>query len=180
MTSSVSHKVVFGIDFGSKLSGNTAIALFERGKIYFMSVDQDVDADDFILKAAEHFKPEIIFLDAPLSLPGKYMGLDGFDNYHFRKADLELRAMSPMFLGGLTARAMALKDTLRKTDIRVYETYPRILADQFGLRELGYKNGRSALTASRARTRSGPRPSSRRSISMPGCGPCGCGIPTSP
>ena len=111
MTSSVSHKVVFGIDFGSKLSGNTAIALFERGKIYFMSVDQDVDADDFILKAAEHFKPEIIFLDAPLSLPGKYMGLDGFDNYHFRKADLELRAMSPMFLGGLTKRDITHKDT---------------------------------------------------------------------
>jgi predicted nuclease with RNAse H fold len=147
----VAHKVIFGVDFGSKLSGTTVVALFERGKIFFLPVDEDVDADDFILKAAAHFKPEIIFLDAPLSLPGKYCGLPGFDNYHFRRADLELRAMSPMFLGGLTARAMALKDTLRKSDIRVYETYPKVMAERFGLRDLGYKNGRSALIQCRSR-----------------------------
>lgn len=110
-----------------------------------MDVDAKVDADQFILKAAEHFKPEIIFIDAPLSLPGVYRFPEQFSDYHFRVADRETQAMSPMFLGGLAARAIELKRKLEDQQIEIKETYPRLMANRFKLKDLGYKTNRAAL-----------------------------------
>ena len=139
------NKVVFGIDYGSKLTGNTVIAIFLGDQIIFMDVDKGVDADSFILNAADHFKPKAIFIDAPLSLPGVYKGEGHFTDFHFRQADRELSAMSPMFLGGLAARAMELKSSLELQDIKVFETYPRIMAQRLKLKARGYKGSRLAL-----------------------------------
>ncbi len=147
------QRIVFGIDLGSRLSGNTVVAIFNHGKIHFMQVDKNVDADLFVLNAAKHFHPEHIFLDAPLSLPGRYCGLTGFTDYHFRKCDRELKAMSPMFLGGLTARAMELRDNLEAEGIPVFETYPREMARKQGLDQFGYKSGKSALLHCRSMLR---------------------------
>jgi len=138
-------KTFFGIDYGSKLTGNTVIAIFQDDHILFMDIDKGVDADNFILNAADHFKPELIFIDAPLSLPGVYRELNGKDNYHFREADIELKAMSPMFLGGLAARAIELKSHLEEKGCEVYETYPRIMAERFKLKALGYKGSLTGL-----------------------------------
>jgi len=110
-----------------------------------MDVDAKVDADQFIQKAVAHFQPELVFIDAPLSLPGVYKNLHDFSDYHFRKADRETKAMSPMFLGGLAARAMELKDKLENLGIEVKETYPRLMANRFDLKKLGYKTNRNAL-----------------------------------
>lgn len=132
-------EVVFGIDYGSKLTGNTVIGVFHEGTIFFLDMKKGVDADSFIINAAEHFKPSKIFIDAPLSLPGVYRNLPGFKNYHFRKADLELKAMSPMFLGGLAARAIELKEHLRSLGLHVFETYPKILANRLKLKDCDYK-----------------------------------------
>jgi predicted nuclease with RNAse H fold len=141
--------VLFGIDYGSKLSGNTVIAILDVNKIYFLSVEKNVDADQFIKNAARHFRPEFIFLDAPLSLPGLYSGLTGSD-YHFRQADRELNAMSPMFIGGLTARAIQLKHELeQELPTKFYETYPRAQAKNFDLEKLGYKGSKSELLTCR-------------------------------
>ncbi len=139
------NRVVFGIDFGSRLSGNTVLCIFNFGRIHFMQVDKNVDADVFLLNAAKHFKPELVFIDAPLSLPGVYSGLHDHNDYHFRCADKDLKAMSPMFLGGLTARAIELKDILLAQGIAVKETFPRIMAKRMGLESLGYKGGKLAL-----------------------------------
>ncbi|MDX5325395.1 MAG: DUF429 domain-containing protein [Bacteroidota bacterium] len=140
----------FGVDFGSKLSGNTVVAIHNHGKIFFMDMDAGVDADEFIKRAAQHFKPEYIFLDAPLSLPGIYRGIDGCCDYNFRKADRDLCAMSPMFLGGLTARAMRLKSELMNDlQIEVYETYPKVKAQELGLMDLGYKGRKIQLISCR-------------------------------
>jgi len=147
------NRVVFGVDYGSKLSGNTVLCIFDHGRIHFMSVDKGVDADAFLLNAAHHFKPERIAIDAPLSLPGVYRGLEGCDNYHFRAADLELNAMSPMFLGGLSARAMQLTATLKERNIEVLETYPRALARHFKLEALGYQGSKLALVQCRTQLR---------------------------
>lgn len=136
---------IFGIDYGSKLSGNTVIALFQDSNIFFLDAKEKVNADEFITNAVNHFKPELIFLDAPMSLPGVYQGLQGYDNYHFRKADVETRAMSPMFLGGLAARAMELRDNFESMGIEVKETYPRLMANRFELKNFGYKSSKSAL-----------------------------------
>lgn len=136
---------LFGIDYGSKLSGNTVIAILQINKIYFLDVDAGTDADEFIFRAAAHFKPDIIFLDAPLSLPSVYCGGNGTD-YHFREADKQLCAMSPMFLGGLTARAIQLKNKLEaEINTKVYETYPKAIAHSYQLKERGYKQQKKQL-----------------------------------
>jgi predicted nuclease with RNAse H fold len=140
---------VFGIDFGSRYSGNTVIAIYKSKSIFFMDVDENVDADTFVLNAAKHFKPALVFIDAPLSLPGKYTLNGQYHDYNFREADKALCAMSPMFLGGLTARAIKLKDELVKIDIEVAETYPRVLAQRFNLKDLGYKSSKMYLSACR-------------------------------
>ena len=136
----------FGIDFGSRYSGNTVIAIYMDYKIFFMDVEKDVDADSFITNCINHFKPSVIFIDAPLSIPGVYRGLESYNDYNFRKCDRELHAMSPMFIGGLTARAMRLKEEIEKAGARVYETYPKIIAQNFKLTELGYKGSKLALS----------------------------------
>lgn len=138
-------KTFFGIDYGSKLTGNTVIAIFQDDHILFMDIEKGVDADNFILNAADHFEPQLIFVDAPLSLPGVYREINGKNNYHFRDADVELKAMSPMFLGGLAARAIELKQQLEEKGSEVYETYPRIMAERFKLKALGYKGSLTGL-----------------------------------
>src|SRR5690606_22881965 len=107
--------------------------------------DKGVDADNFILNAAQHFKPQVIFIDAPLSLPGVYQGKDDYTDYHFRQADRELNAMSPMLLGGLAAPAIELKSLLETWGTEVFETYPRVLAHRLKLKAKGYKGSRLAL-----------------------------------
>lgn len=135
---------LFGIHYGSKLCGDTVIAILNVNKIYFLHVDENTDADEFIFNAAKHFKPDVIFVDAPLSIPGIYCGKLGRE-YHFREADKQLKAMSPMILGGLTARAMQLKARL-EADIptKVYETYPKRQACNYQLSEIGYKKERKS------------------------------------
>lgn len=147
------NHVLFGIDYGSKLSGNTVIAILNVNKIFFLEVEKNKDADEFIYNAALHFRPDIIFLDAPLSLPRIYSGKEGAD-YHFRKADRELNAMSPMFLGGLTARAIQLKARLEKAiPTKVFETYPKIQAANYQIAKLGYQQRKSDLIVCRNRLR---------------------------
>jgi predicted nuclease with RNAse H fold len=146
----MADKTLFGIDFGSKLTGNTVIAIFQEPRVMFMDVDKGVDADQFILNAADHFKPSHIFIDAPLSLPGVYKNIKGCTNYHFRHADLDLQAMSPMFLGGMAARAIQLKDALEAQGVAVFETYPRVMANRFGLPTRGYKGSIQGLKCCRS------------------------------
>ncbi len=138
-------KVIFGIDFGSKRSGNTVIAAFKDMRVDFLDTEKGVDADAFIMNAVEHYKPDLVFIDAPLSLPGRYSNVSGCECYNFRHADAELKAMSPMFLGGLTARAIAIKDACVKKGIEVCETYPKAQATKFNLKKLGYKGNKLAL-----------------------------------
>lgn len=137
--------IIFGIDYGSKLSGNTVIAIFRENQILFMDVDPKVDADQFIRNAVAHFNPALVFIDAPLSLPGVYQKMEGFSDYHYRLADRETKAMSPMFLGGLAARAMDLSAWIKSQSIDVRETYPKLMANRFDLKSQGYKTNKNAL-----------------------------------
>lgn len=137
--------VIFGIDYGSKYTGNTVIAILQEKEIFFLQVDKQVDADEFILNAAKHFSPGYIFIDCPLSLPGIYTKVEGCESYHFRVADKELKAMSPMFLGGMVARAMELTNKLKSLNCTVVETYPKILAHQLKMNGKGYKGSSLGL-----------------------------------
>lgn len=122
-----------GIDYGARTAGTSVIAWNEGRTIYAESSVAGRDADTFLNEAMGRVAPKTIAMDAPLSLPGVYRQLKGRKDFHLRECDRVLRAMSPMFLGGLTARAMALAAGWGESGIAVYETYPRQIAARLGL-----------------------------------------------
>jgi predicted nuclease with RNAse H fold len=82
-------------------------------------------------------------IDAPLSLPGVYWLGSDYKDHFYRSCDRELKAMSPMFLGGLTARAINLTKKMNGTEVR--ETYPRKLVDILQLPVAQYKDDKQVL-----------------------------------
>ena len=114
-----------GIDFGARNAGTTVICYRERGMFSFQRCAKGEDADAWLEHTMNAMKPEAIYIDAPLSLPGAYFGR-GADHF-LRKADRLAGGMSPMFLGGLTARAMRLAGQWRRQGITVMEVYPAAL-----------------------------------------------------
>ncbi|MCC6725208.1 MAG: DUF429 domain-containing protein [Saprospiraceae bacterium] len=109
-----------GIDFGAKLAGTTAISFAKQGELHLLQSSKKQDADAWLRHLIAEQNPSAVFMDAPLSLPGVYRGL-GTD-FHYRACDRAVGAMSPMFLGGLTARAMQLRAAF--PEIPFYEAYP--------------------------------------------------------
>jgi uncharacterized protein len=136
-----------GIDYGSKLAGTTVLAFYNGHSISLFSTAKGVDADVFLEDKLGSLKPDIILIDAPLNIPGIYGGLPKCDNFFYRHADKELQAMSPMFLGGLTARAMKLAYNLHQPNIKILEAYPKKVAETLGLKSqyLKSKNENPAL-----------------------------------
>lgn len=134
----------FGIDYGSKMAGTTVITYEEDDHLLQISSSKKQDADAMIIDAAKQLQPTAIFIDAPLSLPKAYFGKG--DDYFYRKADRALKAMSPMFLGGLTARAMKLTAELRSSKIEVFETYPgALIRSNLALSEVYSKKGKDHI-----------------------------------
>jgi predicted nuclease with RNAse H fold len=133
--------VALGIDYGSKTSGFTAMASYcSSGEVQIFQSTKGKDADAWILSLIDELKPQSVAIDAPLSLPGVYTDPTFFKNYHYRECDRLTGAMSPMFLGGLTARAMQLKAKLKSQGIEsVIETYPKMVCSLIGLDMKRYK-----------------------------------------
>lgn len=134
-----SSKRILGIDYGSKMAGTTVVAHLSDGQVVFNASEKGRDADAMILTLAEELKPTLIAIDAPLSLPGVYTGLAGCSDYFYRDCDRLTKAMSPLFLGGLTARAMKLAAQLRASGIEVIEAYPVKTGKELGLKAFGYR-----------------------------------------
>lgn len=130
--------MIVGIDYGSKMAGTTVIAFVQDGRIELITSKKNQDADQMILDFVAEYNPELIGLDAPLSLPGVYTDLEGCSDFFYRASDREVSAMSPMFLGGLTARAMKLKSLL-KDKTQLIEVYPAMAAKTLNLAEFKYK-----------------------------------------
>ncbi len=138
--------MVAGIDYGRRLSGKTVVAFLDDNlEVSFHSTLKGEDADLAVMQVMKRYPVTIVCIDAPLSLPGVYGGLPGFSDYFFRQCDRITGAMSPMFLGGLTARAMKLKAGLEDTDVKVYEAYPGFTARNMNLGALGYKKEKKFL-----------------------------------
>lgn len=114
-----------GIDFGARHAGTTVICRRQRGLFAFERCAKGADADAWLLQRVAELAPTAIYIDAPLSLPAAYYGR-GHDHF-FRLADHQAGGMSPMFLGGLTARAIRLATAWREQGIRVEEAYPAAL-----------------------------------------------------
>lgn len=135
-----------GIDFGSKLAGTTVICYTTGTTVQFAASQKKQDADAFILDFFSAHPVELIGIDAPLSLPAVYSNKNQSD-YFYREADKALGAMSPMFLGGLTARAMRLSHQLNHSSSQVIEVYPGALARHLNLSNWGYKKEREHIPA---------------------------------
>ncbi len=114
-----------GIDLGARSSGNTALCRRERGLFVFERSEKGADGDAWLDERIAALRPQAIYIDAPLSLPGAYFGR-GSDHF-FRTADVQARGMSPMFLGGLTARAIRFAERWRAQGMAVHEVYPAAL-----------------------------------------------------
>jgi predicted nuclease with RNAse H fold len=152
MTSNIGilKKTIVGIDYGSKFAGTTVICYNQAHKVRFISSSKNADADAFLLTELAYLKADLVMIDAPLSLPGVFWLGNGYSDHFFRGCDRELSAMSPMFLGGLTARAINLKKKVRVMDYPgaefcMMETYPRKLAEILELPLAGYKRRQDEL-----------------------------------
>ncbi len=129
---------IVGIDFGSKLAGTTSACFFHDDKLHFESTKKGQDADTMLNRFLQSGVYKYVFIDSPLSLPYAFYDTSSHNDYFYRNCDSELGAMSPMFLGGLTARAIRLKNNLQP-QLDFYECYPGALAKRLNLQEFGYK-----------------------------------------
>jgi predicted nuclease with RNAse H fold len=143
--SNILKQRITGIDYGNRFSGTTVICYNHLSQILFLNSSKNADADSFIFSEVAQIKPGLIFIDAPLTLPGIYWLGNGYRDYFYRECDKEMQAMSPMFLGGLTARAIKLKHQLTESGFDVFETYPRRMLDVLSLPVDYYKQGKKDL-----------------------------------
>ncbi|WP_162052381.1 DUF429 domain-containing protein [Pontibacter pamirensis] len=136
-----------GVDYGAKQSGTTAAAMLVQGHLQVWQSAKGQDADRWLLELVQELQPNVIYLDAPLTLPKVYTQSthSPTSDYFYRQADRELQAMSPMFIGGLTARAIKLRFQLAEKGIAVLETYPSALIRQLLPQLPGYKKSLAAL-----------------------------------
>ncbi|MCX2744741.1 hypothetical protein OO013_12735 [Mangrovivirga sp. M17] len=114
---------ISGIDYGSNLSGNTVLCINENNTLNLYYSKKGRNTDVWLYDLINEKKPSIVGIDSPLSLPGVYTN-NAFEDYFYRQCDRELQAMSPMFIGGLTARSIKLKNQLKQKINRIYEVYP--------------------------------------------------------
>jgi len=149
---------LYGIDYGAKLAGTTVVAWLSGRTLQFSASAKKQNADRFLLDFFSDRPPGKIFIDAPLSLPKVYRRgsndsppassfatEEDLPDFHYRACDRALGAMSPMFLGGLTARAMKLAFQLRRDGHTVQETYPGMLARHLELTTSGYKGDKKEI-----------------------------------
>lgn len=136
-----------GVDFGAKLAGTTAVAMVHQGQLQLWQSQRGQDADEFLLQLIQELKPATVFIDAPLSLPSVYNQSPHKANadYFYRACDREVQAMSPMFIGGLTARAIRLRSILAAQGVGLLETYPSQLAHLLFTNQKGYKKDLAML-----------------------------------
>lgn len=134
-----------GVDYGSKMAGTTVIAWAEGRVIRLAQSAAKKDADKWAKSWVEAHRPDALYLDAPLSLPGVYHTPDVYEDFFYRAADKEVQAMSPMFLGGLTARAMRLSRELKVLQCATLEVYPGQLSKILALDRKRYKKDKTYL-----------------------------------
>ncbi len=139
--------MIVGIDYGSKTAGTTVLAVYtdKVTPLRFVHSLAGTNADELILSVLSELEPSQVFIDAPLSLPHVYKDVPGYDDFFYRVADREVKAMSPMFLGGLTARAMSIRKDIELAGHTITEVYPSGLARELGLLDLGYKKSNRNL-----------------------------------
>jgi hypothetical protein len=118
---------VVGIDLAGSEKRQTGFCILDGMKAY-TSV---LYTDEEIIDKIEEVKPDIIAIDAPLSLPEGRKSIEDRTNVHLRECDKELLRRRikffPITLGPmrkLTQRGIELKKILENKGFRVIEVYP--------------------------------------------------------
>jgi len=156
--------IVIGIDLAGSEKRNTGICVLNENLEANCFV---VHTNKEILKLIEKFKPDLIAIDAPLSLPKGRKSLDEKEKIHFRECDRKLLELGikffPITLGPmrvLTKRGIKLRKFLEKKGYKVIEVYPGATQDilkiarksvslkklRNGLKKLGIKIEKRKLT----------------------------------
>jgi len=128
--------VVVGIDLAGSPRRPTGVCLL-RG----LKAETHVAfSDDDILDAVRHARPDLVPIDAPLSLPKGRRTIHDRSGEHLRECDRELLRRRirffPITLGPmrmLTERGLALKKKLSAMGYRAVECYPGAAQDVWGL-----------------------------------------------
>jgi len=142
------HFAIVGIDLAGVPHRPTGVCVLRKGYAQTMLTYPD----DEILSIVSREKPDLVTIDAPLSLPPGRRSIHQRNGEHFRPCDLELRRRKipffPITLGpmrSLTERGISLKGRIEKRGFQALEIYPggaqdiwgipRVKHDMKGLRE---------------------------------------------
>ena len=128
--------MIVGIDLAGSDKRPTGFCVLKDMEVKCWLVYTDKD----IIEAVDFFKPKIVAIDAPLSLPRGRESIDKISKIHLRGCDRKLLKMKikffPITLGPmrmLTKRGMRLKKLLESNGHRVIEVYPGAAQDILGI-----------------------------------------------
>ncbi|MEN6575408.1 MAG: DUF429 domain-containing protein [Phycisphaerales bacterium] len=128
--------VIVGVDLAGSPRRATGVCVLRGLK----ARTQVAFADEEILSLIDGAKPDIIPIDAPLTLPAGRATIHDRSGGHFRDCDLELRRRGirffPVTLGPmrmLTERGLALKAKIEEMGYRTVECYPGGAQDVWGI-----------------------------------------------
>ncbi len=128
---------VVGIDLAGSPKRNTGICLMYNKRIVKYAT---LHGNDEIISFVKEASPEVIGIDAPLSLPPGRKSLEDNNGVHLRECDRELLKRKirffPVTLGPmrmLTMRGLELKKKFRRMGFDSYEMFPGATQDVFGI-----------------------------------------------
>jgi len=128
--------LIIGIDLAGVPSRPTGICILRRLK----ANTSILCSDEEILNCIGECSPDLVAIDAPLTLPPGRESIEDRNGLHFRPCDLELRRRKirffPITLGPmrkLTERGLKLRCSLEEIGISVVEVYPGGAQDVLGI-----------------------------------------------
>ncbi len=128
--------VIVGLDLAGVETRPTGFCKFEE----MHAETADLFSDQEIIQRTLECNPEIIGIDAPLSLPPGRVSLEDRNGPHLRPCDRELTKNGikffPLTLGPmrkLTKRGIMLRELFESKGFRVLEVYPGGAQDVFGI-----------------------------------------------
>ncbi len=142
---------VVGLDLAGSKNRTTGFCLMDEN---LHAKTKPLRTDKEILSETLGQEPEVVSIDAPLSLPTGRRSLSHRGPPHFRACDLVLRRMKirffPVTLGPmrkLTARGMKMKKIFESKGLNVIESYPGSIQDILGMprKQAGLEKLRAAL-----------------------------------
>lgn len=135
------NSTVLGIDLAGVSHRPSGVCLLRGLKAETLLLHTDKE----ILDCAGKTRPDLIVIDAPLTLPPGRRTMAERNNSHYRPCDLELRRRKipffPITLGpmrALTERGINLKRELEKRGFAVAEIYPGGAQDVWHLPRAGH------------------------------------------